>query len=368
MNILIQFLGVIESGPVFTYEIAKGLVQNGNEVYAVLNNNIENKEKWIALLSNEKIFFFETWLSKSKIIMSGMRFIQELYYLYNKFKTISFDYAVRTFVGLYDELLSKVIKTKKIVNFCHDPIPHSGISRKVAEKNKRLINHADKIVVLSKSFIPVVEKEYRRKPEDIIFIKHGLLPYSEYESREKREYKKEKGICFLFFGRIDPYKGIEVLLRAFKFVNAEYKNTKLIIAGKGDFSKYQKEINEIENMVLINRYIEAPEVDYIFSQDNIVLILPYKDATQSGVATVAFDYEVPIIASDTGGLREQLFDGQVGLLVTPNDEKKLAAAMEQFLIKKNLYNSEVAKMKLYRKKLTWDVIACDLIKRLELNK
>lgn len=87
----------------------------------------------------------------------------------------------------------------------------------------------------------------------------------------------------------------------------------MTVAGSGDFSKYDSMFKELPQVDIVNRYIEDKEIDNYFSIPNTILVLPYLDASQSGVIPVALEYKIPIIASDAGGLKEQMNNGDFGL-------------------------------------------------------
>ena len=364
MKVLIQHWGLSESGPVFTYEFTKGLVENGCDVYAVLQRNIENKEKWDKLLKADHLYYLHGRPEKKRFLSTGTRLVRDRRSIKRKFSMLYFDCVIRTFVDKYDDFISKAVKSKLIINFCHDPIPHSGVSIKDAKSTHNRINKADKIVVLTQSFVPIIEKEYKRKRSDIILIRHGLLPYRDDASLIDNKYYPDEKVKFLFFGRIDPYKGIDVLLNAYEELKKTYSNVELIIAGRGDCSEYREIIESDDTITLVNSYISDDYVDKLFTEKNIILVLPYKDATQSGVATVAYEYCVPIIASDTGGLREQLFDGKAGILVRPSDPFALAEAMQEFAENQDYYNRQVEKVKKYRVELEWSSISKNFLGQL----
>ena len=100
------------------------------------------------------------------------------------------------------------------------------------------------------------------------------------------------------------------------------------MVGNGDFSPYKNEYKDLVNFRLINRWIDDSEIGSFFCGKNIVTVLPYLNATQSGVINVAMMYRSLVIASNTGGLNEQVQDKETGLLVMPNDENSLMRAME----------------------------------------
>jgi len=80
---------------------------------------------------------------------------------------------------------------------------------------------------------------------------------------------------------------------------------------------------------MINRYVPNEEMDLYFSAADVV-VLPYLQATQSGVVQIAFGFEVPVITTNVGGLPETVRDGDLGLVVPPNDEQLLAGAIDRF--------------------------------------
>ena len=59
-------------------------------------------------------------------------------------------------------------------------------------------------------------------------------------------------------------------------------------------------------------------------------MLPYLSATQSGIAQIAYNFDLPVIATDVGGLSEVVHDGVTGLLVPPGDPRALAARIMEY--------------------------------------
>jgi glycosyltransferase involved in cell wall biosynthesis len=70
-------------------------------------------------------------------------------------------------------------------------------------------------------------------------------------------------------------------------------------------------------------------VKYYFSAADAV-VLPYTSATQSGIAQIAFHFDLPVIATDVGGLAEVVRDGETGLLAQPRDPDALAGRIIAF--------------------------------------
>ena len=117
----------------------------------------------------------------------------------------------------------------------------------------------------------------------------------------------------LFFGRIDKYKGIGNLLRAYKAT--ERSALPLIIAGGGQLSVEEKELfSKAQNVTLINRYIYDGEMKWLIGHSAAV-VLPYIEATQSGVIPIAYAYGKPVIVSDVPGLTQVVQDQHTGFIV-----------------------------------------------------
>lgn len=104
-----------------------------------------------------------------------------------------------------------------------------------------------------------------------------------------------KNNYILFFGRIEEYKGIELVYKAF-MESVALQNFTLVIAGSGDLY-FQRNFDKEKNIIIINRYINDNEVSYLFKHA-IITVYPYISATQSGVLSLSCYYGKPIIASD----------------------------------------------------------------------
>lgn len=144
--------------------------------------------------------------------------------------------------------------------------------------------------------------------------------------QDKTEAEKKLGISngkknILFFGMIRDYKGLDILIKAFDGLDDSYQ---LIIAGEpyGSFEKYSKLIDTSrgkDRIYTFLKYIKDSEVSDFFSVADVT-VLPYKSATQSGINAVSCHFEVPMIVTGVGSLKENVGDVGTGLVaasVTP---------------------------------------------------
>jgi glycosyltransferase involved in cell wall biosynthesis len=222
------------------------------------------------------------------------------------------------FLFLY--LYSK--KNRLILNV-HDPIPHSS---DINNKKLNLIRKANffniKNVVL---FSNIYREEFLKRTqkynfEKILISKLGVYDY--LKDFKIVENTKDK-FKILFFGRIEEYKGVNVLLDAFSEIEANYTDIELIIAGKGEF-KFDIEIyKKNPKIIFLNKFIENVELATLIN-DASVIVCPYLDATQSGVLMCAFALNKPVIATNVGAFSEVIEDGKTGFIIEANNSGMLA--------------------------------------------
>lgn len=126
----------------------------------------------------------------------------------------------------------------------------------------------------------------------------------------------------LFFGLIRDYKGLDMLLRAWS--RWRPSGRRLIVAGEF-YASREKYLDIISreglaaDVVLRDRFIPDDEVRYYFSAAD-ALVLPYRTATQSGVTQIAYNFSLPMIVTDVGGLPEIVRDGRAGVVCPPTVE------------------------------------------------
>lgn len=222
---------------------------------------------------------------------------------------------------------------KKYVQLIHDPFPHTGensfrenIFRKLAYKL------VPKFVILNKSQMNEFLDYWGLNENQV--LNNRLGAYTCTKLFINQETIKNKNFNILFYGRISPYKGIEYLCEAMLKVHNSYPDVTLTIAGNGtfyfDISKYER----LPFIKIENRYISTEEIATLLENCSIN-VLPYTDATQSGVVLTSYAFNKPIIASNVGGMSEYVIDGKTGILVPPRDVDALADAIIDLIGNKN---------------------------------
>lgn len=215
---------------------------------------------------------------------------------------------------------------KPFVYTVHDPKPHSGSDQQVAERNRlpRLLlrHYADAIIVHGDSIIRDLEEVEPAAIGKIRSVFHGILG-------ESLPPPSEPGSGIIFFGRIEAYKGLDILLDAMDLLRNRDPGLRLHIAGRGPGLIASRErIAAMPNVSLDEAFVPADAVPELLRTAR-ALVLPYLNATQSGVVANAFGAAVPVIASRVGALIDVLDEGRNSLLVPPGDAAKLADAIER---------------------------------------
>ena len=221
-------------------------------------------------------------------------------------------------------------KKYPLVITVHDPRHHVG--DRESQKTPQWImdfgfRRADQTIVHGNLLADQVHKLFRHPRESIHVIPHVGMGAGVTDLTNS----DEEAFNILFFGRIWDYKGLDYLIQAEPLITARIPNAKIVIAGTGDnFEKYESKMVHRDRFEVIHRWIGDEEQSTLFKRAAIV-VLPYIEATQSGVVPVAYNYAKPVVATAVGSLPDCVIDGVTGLLVPPRDPRKLADAIVRLL-------------------------------------
>jgi glycosyltransferase involved in cell wall biosynthesis len=137
----------------------------------------------------------------------------------------------------------------------------------------------------------------------------------------------------LFFGYVRAYKGLPTLIEAMPLLPADVQ---LVVAGEvyhhdaGHYRALAARLGVGDRVVLLDRFVASKDLACCFGMADLV-VLPYWNASQSGVAPLAFVSGRAVVASAVGGLPDLIRPGETGLLVPPRDAPALAAAVAEAL-------------------------------------
>ena len=228
-------------------------------------------------------------------------------------------------------------KNLPLVLDMHDPRLHSGKGSTAYPRftywtQKRLANFASRIIVHGEALVQDMSVIYAIEEENIVVMRRG-----EYSITKVYDDPSVKPIPnrILFFGRIARYKGIETLIKAQPKISEEIPDATIHIVGREQYTGYLSHIRDASRFIIHNSPIDWEEVPKVFREADVV-VLPYWDATQSGVLSTALAYRKPVVVTSVGALPEMVEDGKTGFIVPPHDINALAGVIIRILKDKDL--------------------------------
>ena len=160
----------------------------------------------------------------------------------------------------------------------------------------------------------------------------SLMPHIQIGQQPSVPMADGQEHLLLFFGRIWEYKGLEYLIRAEPLISARVPDVRIMIAGEGeDFSRYERLMVHPERFIVHNEFISEQSTAEYFRRASVV-VLPYIEASQSGVIPLAYSAGKPVVATNVGGLPEMVEHGRTGYVVNPRDPEQLADALVRLLL------------------------------------
>lgn len=223
-------------------------------------------------------------------------------------------------------------KNIKIVHSIHDPIGHEGdrVQSGVRLYNRKIIKLVDGVIVHSKNAYNQLMNNYmvNCRVKIVYFSNTELLPFRE------KELTKE----LLFFGRINKYKGCDMLPKLSDELLKMDSDIQIKVVGKASDDLEEEligKINKCKNIKWDNRFFDNSEIDSIFESVSLVLIM-YKHISQSGVISDACNHSTPVIAFDIDGIRE-FVNENTACLVNAFDIKEYAYGIVELLNNKETW-------------------------------
>jgi glycosyltransferase involved in cell wall biosynthesis len=223
----------------------------------------------------------------------------------------------------------------RTVVICHNVLPHErrpgdlALTRALLARVDMVLVHSPAQATQARDLAPAACIVTARMPPHL-----PAHPQNHKAERSvppaPRNLQAPTPLRLLFFGIVRPYKGLDVLLRA---LACEPAHLTLTVAGEfwggtGETEKLTAELGIEDRVLLRPGYVPASEIPALFAAAD-ALVLPYREATASQNALLAFACGVPVITTTAGALADLVRDGVDGLTCAPGDVAGLTRALRE---------------------------------------
>jgi glycosyltransferase involved in cell wall biosynthesis len=215
---------------------------------------------------------------------------------------------------------------RPLVITAHDVLPRERAAGS-HRSQRRLLVRFDAVITHSQAGRVRLIEEAGVAPERVHVIAHGAFTHLAALAKGTLppELPATTKPVVLYFGLIRPYKGLDVLLDAWRGI----EDAELWIVGRPRFDISRLRAGAPSNVHWVERFVSDLELAACFRRADLV-VLPYREIEQSGVLATALAFGSPIIASDVGGFRE-VAEAGAARLVPPGDASALHDALADLL-------------------------------------
>lgn len=333
------------------------MIPNNHDYIVSLKRSLEEKGVYVFLLPP---FHYATPYNILKLLQLKLKgYI--LFHIHFEY-VFPFTFFMKILIRLLKGIGYKVIWT---IHDISSDYKYSNTKLRSKEKSRWLYQESDYKFVHYKSNIEKLKNCFDADIDNVEIIFH---PYFNYKNNIKKEEARNilkiasNKKVLLSFGMIKRYKGHVELIESFEKLDDSF--VCLIVGlGKHDIktTKYLKnKAKKIPNLIFIDKYIQSDNIQIYFNASDVV-VLPYKDITQSGIVPLAYSFSKPVITTNVGALSEMVIDGKTGLIIPPNDTEALTTAIKKIFTMDYKKIGENA-YKLAQDKFTWEKLAEQTIK------
>lgn len=227
--------------------------------------------------------------------------------------------------------LTKIFGKKLIVHL-HSSGPEYSIGGKYRKLYDYSFSHADKVLLLSKTWHDEVTKAFPLSNEKIEILYNPCPNVSPSMFKERESY-------ILFAGTLIHRKGYDDLIKAFASIADKYPRWRLKLAGNGEIEmgKQLAEQLGIADRVEFLGWISNQQKDSAFRHASIYCLPSYSEGFPMGVLD-AWAYHLPVVTTPVGGIPDIAIDNENIMIFTPGDINTLAVKLECLMNDSELYD------------------------------
>jgi glycosyltransferase involved in cell wall biosynthesis len=310
LPLLLWHLGRRGGGPRYTLELARSLMDRPDvRLCLALSRQSEMFEETAAL--GLPVLAIDTYRSAGQFAAASLRLPSIRRQIAEFIASQRLEVALCSMVHLWNPLLVGPIRRAGALNalVVHDAAPHPGDNHLI--RNRLMRNDfrlADLLVSLTDSVAERLTAEQGLAPAKIIRSQLGPFRYGASADIRPRRLGASP-FQLLFFGRLLPYKGLDLLIDAMRLLAQDDVPVQLRLVGQGPL-----DLGDLPGNVTLERgWIDEAEVPSLFAACDLV-VLPYIESSQSGVLPIASHLALPALVTPVGGLLQQVEQGRLGFV------------------------------------------------------
>lgn len=314
-----------------SYDISKYLSKSGHEV-TFFASDYKFSQDWVKKEPEIRVYLFKTLLNVANFpITIGL--IKQ-----SRDRLTTFDiihmHNYRSFQNIIVAYYAVKLKIPYVLQ-AHGSLPIMGSNKWLKSiydifVGNRLLKYAAKVIAVSS--IEVKQYLDMGVPEEKIVLIPNSIDFPEYQKLPKKGvFKKKIGLVknekiILYVGRIHRIKGIDILVKAYSSLMSRLNNVKLVIVGPDDgyLSELLKLIKTMaieESIIFVGALYGKSKIEAYVDAD--VCVIPSRYEIWGIAALEAMACGRPVLATDMGGLKEIISNGETGLLVAPENSEEL---------------------------------------------
>lgn len=355
---LIWQWGRFGAGPRIAFELARALEQHcGMKVVLSLAEGAELLET--AMCREAVNIPIKTYNSAIQFATRTVMIRKVLAPLLRRLESERPDVAISVMPGYWDLFLIRHLRRLGIpvITIIHDAGNHPGDRLQLINLlQKTMIRQSSAIVTLTDFVASSLRAQGLLKDKKHLTIPHPALTFPDLTPPPPHppEYPQHKSLRLLLTGRLRTYKGAEMFLQAAAMIDPERLSIR--IAGALNDKTLLARAKDMANVDMQSDWLS--EKTFLSNIDwSDVVIIPYVEASQSGIIPVAYGRRRPVIATPVGGLSEQVVHKVTGLMSTNISPEAIAQAISSFLDRPDLLQAYAENAYLHaQNELSWKQI------------
>ena len=301
MRVLVWYWGRRGAGAQYTLQIVRALRSVDDvEVFVSVSNANPLADQTVSLAHGAQVKPVHSLRGVASTLFDPRRTIGSYA------RQVRADVVLHCMISPHTLFGWRTLRKIPVVTVVHDPAPHPGDEKRIADAAWRMALRRSARIVAPSQHVGQRLRLLTNRPVDVVPFGPLVDP-----AQDRSGWDPDGPVTFV--GRFLPYKGLDLLADAWSSLKPD--SCRLVVAGEGGASieptlaRLAAAKVEVREGWLSEASLAATVAG------SRALVLPYREASQSGLVPIAHAMGIPVLATDVGALREQVGSG--GWIVSP---------------------------------------------------